>query len=72
MWYYRRYGKFYDSLDVNNPRHREIRRVPLCCRKMPTMAAMCCYSGQSLLVLPAQRISPPVTSEYDSSRRAEP
>ncbi len=61
---------YHDSLDVNNPRHREIAAFRLL-SKMPTMAAMCYkYSiGQSLVshlftratisptpvILPAQR-----------------
>ncbi len=46
---------FYDSLDVNNPRHREIAAYRLL-SKMPTMAAMCYkYSIDPAVCLSAQR-----------------
>ncbi|MGC6746629.1 citrate/2-methylcitrate synthase [Escherichia coli] len=47
---------YHDSLDVNNP--LVIVKLPrsACCRKMPTMAAMCYkYSIGQPFVLPAQR-----------------
>lgn len=53
---------YHDSLDVNNPRHREIAAFRLL-SKMPTMAAMCYkYSIGQPFVYPRNDLPTPVTS----------